>query len=247
MPPLKHRMSARTHLKIYESRRHLAVTLFTLIIPFIALLVFSRYAHIAAPVLFKNVFVSVGRLAVAYVIAAALGWLLAVLFYRGKRSAVALPLFDVLQSFPTFAALPIAALYWGPSNFTVIFFLVLAVIWPILFSVTSSLKLIRRDAEDAVQILGLSGWEYVKKFLWPVAVPGLITGSVIGLGDGWEALIATEIIVNVRSGLGNFFQASAQNLSITAFGILAFLIVIFSINKLIWLPLLDRSHEIMEE
>lgn len=160
---------------------------------------------------------------------------------------MALPIFDVLQSLPTFAALPIAVFFWGKSNFTVIFFLVLAVIWPIFFSVISSLKLVKKDWEEVAEISGLSGFNSIRYFFWPVSVPGLITGSIIGLGDGWEALVATEIIVGIKGGLGNFFQGFSSNLTMTAFGMLGLLTLVFSINKLIWIPLLDWGHNKMEE
>lgn len=232
---------------IYRSRLHLLVTVGMVSIPFIFLLVFSRAAKIGTATLFIDIFVSFLRLLVAYVISAVLGWIFAVLFYRGRRAAVALPIFDVLQSFPTFAALPLATFVWGPSNLTVIFFLVITVIWPIFFSVISSLKLMRRDWEEAAEIFNLRGLLYVKKFLLPVSMPGLITGSIVGLGEGWEALIATEIIVGMRNGLGSFFQMFSHNTTITALGILGFLLLIFSINKLVWLSLLEWSHRKMGE
>jgi ABC-type anion transport system duplicated permease subunit len=69
----------------------------------------------------------------------------------------------------------------------------------------------------------------------------------VGLGEGWEALVATEIIVQSQTGLGSFFQSFAENPRVTAFGILGFLILIFSLNKLIWIPLLDWGHKKLEE
>ncbi len=241
MPAKKHRV------KIYQSALHLAITLLIIVVPFLFLLFFSRLVHIATAKLFANVFISVSRLAIAYIISAALAWLLAVAFYKGKRANVALPIFDVMNSFPTSAALPIAAVFFGPKNFTVILFLILAILWPIIFSIISSLKLIKHDWEEAAEINNLSGLNYLKKFIFPVSLPGLITGSIVGLGDGWEAIVATEIIVGIKSGLGDFFKFYSANPTITIFGILGFLILIFTINKLIWLPLLDWSHSQIEE
>jgi NitT/TauT family transport system permease protein len=237
----------KKRMKIYTSRVHLLITLFVVILPFLFLLFFSQVAHIAVSTLAHDVWVSFLRLLIAYLIAVALAWILAAVFYRGRRAVVALPLFDVLQSFPTFAALPLATLIWGVSNFTVILFLVITVIWPIFFSVISSLKLIRRDWEEAAEIMQLSGFEYVRRFLFPASVPGIITGSIIGLGEGWEALVATEIIVKIPTGLGNFFQSFAADKTVTALGIFGLLILIFSINKIIWLPLLEWSHKMSEE
>ncbi|MBI3335353.1 MAG: ABC transporter permease subunit [Candidatus Portnoybacteria bacterium] len=233
--------------KIYASRWHLGVTLTVIILPFLFFLVFSRIAHITTRTLALHLLISFLRLFTAYIIAVLLAWIAAIAFYRGRRAAIALPIFDVLQSFPTFAALPLAALFWGKSNFTVIFFLVITIIWPIFFSTISSLKLMKRDWGEAVEISGLKGIDYLWNFLLPVTIPGLITGSIIGLGEGWEALVATEIIVGMRSGLGNFFQSFSGDTAVTAFGILGLLILIFTINKLVWLPLLEWSHWREEE
>ncbi len=184
---------------------------------------------------------------VAYIIAALLGWTGAVLFYKGRRGDVALPIFDVLQSFPAFAALPIAVRIMGASNTVVIAFLVIAIVWPVFFSTMSSLKLVKRDWEEAVAIANLRGFNYLWHFLIPVSIPGLVTGSVIGLGDGWEALVGTEIITGVANGAGVYFQEFSNNPTLITFGILGFLVLIFGINKLIWLPLLSWSHTRMEE
>lgn len=234
-------------LKIYQSRVHLLITLLFLILPFLFFLTFSYFLDITLGKLFSDIFNSLVRIVIAYFIAVFLGWLFAVSFYKGKKAAIALPIFDVLQSFPTFAALPLATYFWGPSDLTVILFLVITIIWPIFFSIISSLKLIQRDWEEVTEIAGLSGFNHLIHFLWPASITGLITGSIIGLGEGWEALVATEIIVGIKSGLGNFFDIFSKNPIVTAFGILGLLILIFSINKLIWIPLLEWGHRRMEE
>ncbi len=240
-------MKKSRHALIYRSRRHLLATLFFVALPPLFLLLFSRVALVAARPLFADFLISLLRLAAAYAIAAVLGWFLAAAFYRGRRATIALPIFDVLQSFPTYAALPIAMILFHPSNLMIIFFLTLAIIWPVFFSVVNQLRLIRRDWEEAVAISRLSGHSYLRLFLLPASMPGLIIGSIVGLGDGWEALVATEIIVRTSTGLGSFFQSYSSHTTITAFGILGLLILIFSINKLIWLPLLERSRVLYEE
>lgn len=237
----------RKRLKIYESRTHLFATLLFLVLPFLFFLLLSEFIHLPAGTLFSDIFSSVWRMVIAYIIAAFLGWICAVLLFKGKRASFALPLFDVLQSFPTFAALPLTVYFLGASSLTIILFLIVTIIWPIFFSVISSLKLIQKDWEEAVEIAGLKGFKYLTLFLWPISIPGLITGTIIGLGDAWEAMIATEIIVGIKSSLGNFFDTFSKNPKVTTFGILGFLLLIFSVNKLIWLPLLEWSHHRMEE
>lgn len=240
-------MHMKRNHHIYVSRAHLVFTFLVIVAPFIFLLAFSKLSGISTTKLFSDVGISILRLTIAYIISAVLAWILAVSFYRGKRSLIALPTFDVLQSFPTFATLPLAVTFFGASNATVIFFLVITMIWPILFSIISSMKLIKSEWGEAVSISKLSGWNYLKKFLWPVSAPALVTGSIIGIGEGWEAVVATEIIVGSKNGLGNFFSGFSNNPTMTALGILGLLIIIFSLGKLIWMPLLEKTHKRLEE
>lgn len=226
---------------------HVFATFMLAALPFIFFLVFAELSKVTVYSLFADILVSSLRMLVAYVIAMVIAWTSAVLFYKGTRSRIALPLADVLQSFPTFAALPLAVYFWGPSNVTVISFLVLSILWPAFFTIISSLKLVKSEWTEAVELSQLHGFDYIRQFLIPVSMPGIITGSIIGLGDGWEALVATEIIVNIKTGLGPFFNQYSHDTTITIFGILGLLIFLFAINKIIFLPLLDKSHALIEE
>ena len=98
-----------------------------------------------------------------------------------------------------------------------------------------------------MRVSGITGWQYIRVFLIPASVPSLIIGSIIALGDAWEALIATEIIVGAHFGFGSFFKMFAQDPYSTGMGIAGLLIIVFAINKLVWLPLLDYSHKTHEE
>lgn len=232
---------------IARSRAHILSSLVVLSIPFAAFWFFSAFTGISAVRMMAELGVSLMRVVVALVISIVLAWTLAVLFYSGTRGAVALPIFDLLQSIPTSALLPLAVLYLGPSTLTVIAFLIVTIVWPLLFSVISALKLIRKDWEEAVSMAHLNTFDYVRYFLLPASIPGLITGIIIGLGEGWEALIATELIVKTPQGLGAFFAAFSHDPQATAVGIVALMTIIFAINKLVWLPLLEWSHRMVEE
>lgn len=232
---------------LYKSNLHLVVTFFFIVAPLVYLALYAKISGITQIDFAKLTIISILRLIVAYGAAVLLAWPLALALHRGKRSLVALPIFDVLQSFPTFAALPLAVIAWGQTNFTIIFFLTLTIIWPIFFSIISSLKRMNQEWNEVATITALTPWQYLSWILVPVSIPGLITGSVIGLGEGWEALVATEIIVAIPNGLGAFFQSVSTNPTITALGIIGLLFIIFSINKLLWLPLLERSHRMLEE
>ncbi len=227
--------------------RHIAVSFAVLLLPLVALYSFSLVSDISFKIAFFDLFVSTLRLAIAFAIAVICAWLMVVLLVRGKTESTTLAVFDVMQSLPTFAILPIAVHYFGTSNLTIIFFLVTAIIWPIVFSIVSSLKQADKSWHEAVAISRIGGFSYVRLYLLPVTLPGITTGAIIGLGEGWEALIATELLVNADKGLGSFFLGFANNSTMTFLGVLVFLSFIFALNKLIWLPLLEKSHHLVEQ
>lgn len=235
------------HFSVNRSWRHLIIAFGFLLIPLIGLFVFSLVSGISFYITVSDLLISLWRLLVAFIFATIIAWILVVVLIRGKTESTALSLFDVFQSLPTFTILPIAVHYLGESDRTIILFLIITIIWPIIFSIVSSIKQADLSWKDAVIMTKIKNIDYIRYYLLPLTTPGIVTGAIIGLGDGWEALIATEIILQTKTGLGSFFQSFSGNSAETLFGVIVFLSVVFSINKLIWLPLLEKSHRMMEQ
>jgi ABC-type nitrate/sulfonate/bicarbonate transport system permease component len=238
----------KRYLKIYRRRSHVAITLAIVLLPFLFILFALPLSAADKKVFIDDLLSSAGRLFVAYGISVVLAIILALFLTRGKIGAFFLPFFDVMQSFPTFAMLPLVVRVFGAGNTTVIIFLVVTIIWPVLFAIISAQKLVKDEWNEAADIYGATGWKRLVYYYLPLSYPGLIIGSIVGLGEGWEAVVGAEIIVGLQSeGLGKFFDANGGSASIVLFGVFALLLCIFVMNKLIWLPLLDRSHKLLSE
>lgn len=235
-------------IKIYKKRWHLAVTFAVVLLPFIFIFVFSRLSDVETSKVFIDLFASFMRVAAAYIISLILAVIFGIFLGRGKLGNFFLPLFDILQSFPSFALLPLLIIWFGIGNTAAIFFLIITIIWPILFSMLSAIHMERKDLDEAAFIFGAVGFKKLLYFIMPVSLPGLITGSIVGLGEGWEAIVGAEII-GVTPGIGGFLNAASTdgNIKVLAFGIIALMLFLFSMNKIIWLPLLKRSHEYSHE
>lgn len=238
-------MLAYHHFSLNRSRRHLLLAFAMLLFPLFALLIFSYATNLNFKSSVFDLLVSMWRLGCAFLIATTIAWLLVVTVIGSKLEGAALALFDVMQSLPTFIILPLGIHYFGQTEKTIILFLVITIIWPIIFSIVSSLKQVNRSWREAVAISRLRGFNYVRYFLFPVTTPGITTGAIIGLGDGWEALVATELLIHATTGLGPFFAKFSTDTTMTMFGVLIFLSIIFTLNKFIWLPLLEKSHEMV--
>ncbi len=240
-------MRAYHHFSVRRSTKHLAISFGILLIPLLLLIAFSVVNKLSFLNILSDFGISAGRLFVAFVISLVLGWLAVVLVVNTKIETASVAVLDVLQSLPTFAILPVGVHYFGRGEVTIIFFLVITIIWPIIFSILSSLKQANQSWKDAVTMSRISRSDYLRYYLLPVTAPGIMTGTIIGLGEGWEALIGMELLINAENGLGPFFGSFSNNSTMTLFGVLIFLSIIFTLNKFIWLPLLEKSHRLMEE
>lgn len=238
----------RHYLKIYHKRSHLLVAISVIALPFLFILLVLPLTNIDKTEFLGDLLISSLRLLAAFFFSVLLALVLAMGLSRGRKGEFFLPVFDVLQSFPTFAMLPLVIHWFGAGTFTVVIFLIVTMVWPMLFAIISSLKLVRGDWEEAATIFGAKGWRRVLYFALPLAYPGLVTGAIVGLGEGWEAVVGAEIIVGLQAGgLGSFFSKNGSSESLVLFGVLALLLFIFSLNKLVWLPLLEKSHKLLTE
>lgn len=219
-----------------------------MLLPFVYILFFGALSQAQKVSFVGDLLASSVRLFIAYFISLAIAIALGVTLSRGRLGTVTLPLFDVLQSFPTFAMLPLAVHYFGPSETTVVIFLIITVVWPMLFAIISSQKLIKAGWEEAATVYGATGWKRYVYFALPIAAPGIVTGSIVGLGEGWEAVVGAEIVVGMKDyGLGSFFNGGSSEGHLVFFGVMALLLFIFALNHIIWLPLLERSHKMLTE
>jgi NitT/TauT family transport system permease protein len=207
--------------------------------------------HLDISQIFAGFVASLLRTTIAYFIAATIAILIALLITSHKTvEDIFLPIFDVLQSFPSFALFPILVVALKDSPETVIIFvLTITMIWPILFSIISGIKNRRQDFEEAATIFGARGIKRLIYFTLPELWPSIVTGSIVGWGEGWEFIIGAELLVKVNPGIGTYLGGLGQNqqsLALAA-GIAILLILLFILNKILWLPLLNRSTEYSEE
>lgn len=225
------------------ARRHFFISFAFITVILIILLVLAQTQAINWPEFLLFFLSSAINVAIAYVIAAILALILALATTRSRFiEGLFLPILDVAQSFPTFALIPVLLVLFGKNRWVVVSFLVITIIWPIVFTLITSIKTEREDLADAATIYGAHGLKRFINFRLPEIFPAFVTGSIIGWGEAWEALIGAEIIVQV-AGIGHFLNNLGQqgNILVLTLAITMYLFLIFILNQIIWLPLLNYS------
>jgi taurine transport system permease protein len=98
--------------------------------------------------------------------------------------------------------------------------------------------------EQGVQALGGGRWETIRSVLLPGALPYILTGLRSGLGFGWRALIAAEL-VGATTGLGQMiFGATEYHRSdIIIGGCLLIGIIAIAMDRWLLLPIEQRTIE----
>ena len=210
-----------------------------------ALSLVINFSSLDARELIKGFVASLTRTTIAYFIAITLAVLIALIITSSKWiEDLMLPVLDVLQSFPSFALFPVLVVALKNSPETIIILvLTITMIWPILFSIIGGVKNRREDWEEAATIFGARGYKRLIHFTIPDLMPSIITGSIVGWGEGWEFIIGAELLVKTNLGIGSYLGVLGQKQenAALAFGILFLLVLLFIINKLLWLPLLNKA------
>ncbi len=144
---------------------------------------------------------SIVRLAVGTAVGMALGIPLGVLVGLSDRAHRALwPVLLFFQAIGDIAWLPILLIWFGFSLTTMTFVIVYTVLFPVVLNTALGVRSVPLELHRAAQprcVARAHVWEVVL----PGALPNIMTGLRNGLGYGWRALIAAEIIVGT-SGIG---------------------------------------------
>ena len=103
---------------------------------------------------------------------------------------------------PAIALLPLALLWFGLGNASLVFVIVHSVLWAVALNTHSGFLSVSQTLRMVGRNYGLSGLGYVTKILIPAAFPSILTGMKIGWAFAWRTLIAAELVFGVSSGSG---------------------------------------------
>jgi NitT/TauT family transport system permease protein len=238
---------SRKHHILKDRLKSSLVVLATFITILLVLMLVTNVYTIDTSHILVGFTISLLRTTTAYAISLILAFTIALVITINRSvENVLLPIFDVLQSFPSFALFPLLIHALGTASETIIIaVLTIAMIWPILFSILGGIKNRREDLEEAATVFGASGIKRLRHFTLPELMPTILTGSIVGWGEGWEFIIGAELLVGTNMGIGSYLGSlgNAGKNEQLFIGIVFLMLLLFIINKLIWLPLLNEATQ----
>jgi ABC-type nitrate/sulfonate/bicarbonate transport system permease component len=111
------------------------------------------------------------------------------------------PLVEILRPIPPLAWIPLSILWFGVGDTQNQFIIFLGIFFPILLNTITGVKGVEPNLVRAARCLGADEAAILRRVVLRAALPQIVTGVRIGLGVGWMALVAAEL-VGANSGLG---------------------------------------------
>lgn len=141
---------------------------------------------------------------------------------------------SMFNPLPAIALLPLALLWFGLGEPSLIFIIIHSVLWAVALNMHSGFLEVSQTQRSVGHNYGLRGVRYVMQILMPAALPSILAGLKIGWAFAWRTLIAAELVFGVSSqsgGLGWFIFENRQQLDTT--NVFAGLTVVIIIGLLV--------------
>lgn len=174
-----------------------------------------------------------------FVIAILIGTPLGLLLAEVKilRRAIG-PYISGLQVLPAVAWVPAAIIWFGLTDATVYFVILMGAIPSIVNGLIAGIDQVPPQLRRVGKVLGANSWQQSTLIVLPAALPGFFAGLKQGWAFSWRSLMAAEIIAmggSIGYGLGSMLQQNRELADLA--GVLGTILVILFIGILVELVL----------
>lgn len=138
--------------------------------------------------------------------------------------------------------LPLMITWLGIGTALAVFLIWNTVFFIVFQNAALGVQLVPEVYEQSVRALGGSRWHAMRTVILPGALPYILTGVRTGLGFGWRALIAAEL-VGAATGLGTmiFDAAEYHRSDIIVAGCLIIGVIAIAMDRWLLLPIERRT------
>ncbi|KXH78547.1 ABC transporter permease [Sporosarcina sp. HYO08] len=149
---------------------------------------------------------SMSRLLVGFIVAIILGLIMGYLIWRYKLVEDTLGfLVTALQSIPSIVWFPLAIIWFGLNDFSILFIVTIGATWTMTVSATSGFRNVPTLYQRVAKTFGSTGFHFIRTVILPASVPQLLSGLRIAWAFSWRALMAGELL-GAGGGLGQLLE-----------------------------------------
>lgn len=130
---------------------------------------------------------------------------------------------QLVRPIPPIAWIPLAILWFGIGEESKVFIIYLGAFFPIYVNIMDGIKSIDSRYLELADVYEIPRLKRIAQVILPAALPSIMTGVRLGLGNAWVCVVAAEMIGAVQ-GVG-FMLANGRSLSRPDLVILGMLLV----------------------
>ena len=141
---------------------------------------------------------------------------------------------SICDLLPGVALLPLAILWFGIGEGTIIFIVVHSILWPMSRSIMDGFSSVPNIYVESGRNIGLHGISLVTGVYLPAAFSSVLSGLRVGWARAWRGLISAEMIFGAASaaGIGTYIN-NARTLWMSYPSIYAALILIIAVGIIV--------------
>ena len=184
------------------------------------------------------------RLPLAFLIACVIGVTVGILMGRfAFWESFFVPLISVLLPIPALAWTPIAIIWFGLGNQTIIIITAFASFLPIAMAVWTGVKTVNPVWIRAAQSMNADRMTIFRTVVLPGSLPMILSGLRIGLARAWRAGVGAEAFGGIRWGLSAGIFDAQEYLDISFMMVALAVLGIFgyALEKLLFQPIESKT------
>ncbi|MEU2869656.1 ABC transporter permease subunit [Streptomyces olivoreticuli] len=169
--------------------------------------------------------------------------------FSPKLTRIAQPLVQVLASFPANFLFPLAVWFFLRTGLSIniggVLLMALGAQWYILFNTIAGAMSIPTDLREAMDDLGVRGWQRWKRLILPGIFPSYVTGGITASGGAWNAsIVSFGATTLTATGLGAYISHATADGDFPHLiaGVAVMSLYVVGLNRLFW----RRLHRIAE-
>jgi len=146
---------------------------------------------------------TIKRLLLGYLASVILGVPLGLLNARFKILQSSLGLVALgLQTLPSVCWAPLALLWFGQTEASMFFIVIMGSLWSILLATDAGVRNVPVIYSKVARTMGSSGFHTWMHVILPASLPFVVNGMKQGWAFAWRSLMAAEIYVTILTGFG---------------------------------------------
>lgn len=154
-------------------------------------------------ILWNSAVATLYRLLLGFFISGAVGVLIGTLMGRHQKvEDFLLPLISFIYPIPGIAYAPLFVLWFGLGDLPTILLIAFASTFPVLMNTWKGVKSVKPVWVYSAVLMGAKSTDILWHIVLPGALPFILSGLRLGLAGAWRILVAVEMLMSVKVGLG---------------------------------------------